>query len=481
MSYQKVSRYIFLLVFLFVPIIFSFDDTDERAITSIEEPVHDLSEIKLEGKLRVVTDFSSVNYFIYKGQPLGFQYELLQELSDYLGIEIEVSVNNDLKENFDALTNGEVDLIASNLTVTPERELFLDFTSPHSQSRQVLVQKTKTKKQFSETETLRSPWELAGKTVYVQRNSSHSQQLRNISAKIGESINIVEVPIETEKLIKMVSSGEIDYTIADEDVAMVNTSIIKGLDIGTVIGIPHQQAWAIRKNTPELKNEINIWMEAFTKTRKFALLQNKYFNSSRINKMVNSSYYYPESGRISQYDDLFKAEALKIGWDWRLIASMVYQESRFNPAAQSWAGAFGLMQLMPGTANRFGVNKSSSVEKQISAGVKFIQWLDNRLEDYVQDPEERKKIILASYNVGFGHVKDAINLTKKYGGDPELWEDNVEFYLLKKSEKAFYADPVVIYGYARGTETTKYVKDIMYRYNHYLNIDESVNLAQVLP
>ncbi|MCK4919898.1 MAG: transporter substrate-binding domain-containing protein [Bacteroidales bacterium] len=480
MNYIHINRYILIVFFLFVPILFSYTKREDGAISEKNESAHDLSEIKSTGKLKVVTDFSSVNYFIYKGKPLGFQYEMLQELSDYLEIEIEVSVNNDLKENFNSLTNGEVDLIASNLTITAERKDFMDFTSPHSQSRQVLVQQTKSKKQFSNTELLRNPLELAGKTVYVQKHSSHLQLLRNISVQTGELINIIEVPIETEQLIKMVSRGDIEFTVADEDVAIVNSSIIDGLDIEAVLGFPQEQAWAIRKNSPELKNEINIWMESFSKTRKFAILQNKYFKSNRINKMVNSNYYYPESGRISQYDEIFKVEAEKIDWDWRLLASMVYQESRFNSTAKSWAGAFGLMQLMPRTANRFGVNQNSSVKKQISAGVKFIQWLENRLNDLVEDPDERKKFILASYNIGFGHVKDAINLTKKFGGNPELWEDNVEYYLLKKSEEEFYSDPIVIYGYARGTETSKYVKDIIYRYNHYLNIEENSNLAQVL-
>ncbi|MCF8380451.1 MAG: transporter substrate-binding domain-containing protein [Bacteroidales bacterium] len=480
MNYIKVSRYIILMVFLFVPIIFSFDDTEDRLNNEIEEYVHDLSEIKMEGKLRVVTDFSSVNYYIYKGQPLGFQYEMLQELSDYLGIEIEVSVNNDIKQNFNALTSGNVDLIASNLTVTPERESFIDFTLPHSQSRQVLVQKANIQKLFHGNQELRDLKELSGKTVYVQKYSAHYQQLKNISENLGGTINIIEVPIETEQLIKMVSRGDIEYTVADEDIAMVTNSTISGLDIETVLGVPQEQAWAIRENTPELKNEINLWLESFTKTRKFAILQNKYFNSRSINKIVNSSYYYPESGRISQYDDIFKSEGLKIGWDWRMLASMVYQESRFNPAARSWAGAFGLMQLMPGTASRFGVSQNSPVRNQIEAGIKFIQWLDVRLIDLVPDPDERKKFILASYNIGFGHVKDAINLTEKYGGNPQLWEGNVEYYLLKKSEKEYNTDPVVVYGYARGTETSRYVKDIMYRYNHYLNIEESTHLAQVL-
>ncbi len=138
------------------------------------------------------------------------------------------------------------------------------------------------------------------------------------------------------------------------------------------------------------------------------------------------------------------------------------------------------MQLMPRTANRFGVNKKSSAKSQIQAGVKFITWLDNRLDDIVEDPDERKKFILASYNIGLGHIKDAIKLTEKYGKNPQLWEDNVEYFLLKKSEKEFYTDPVVVYGYARGKETYNYVKDIMDRYNHYLNIEESTHLAQIL-
>ncbi len=475
-----ISKYILFVSFLFSSLLFSCNNKQtDMGIYSIESE-RDLDEIKASGKLRVVTDFSAVNYFIYKGKPMGFQYEMLQELSDYLGIEVEVSVNNDLQSNFNALVKGEVDLFASNLTVTSERENFADFTTPHSYSYQVLVQQAKKKHSFSNNEILRDPLRLAGKTVYVQKSSSHVQFLRNLSIQTGDLISIVEVPIETEQLIKMVARGEIDYTVADQDVALVTGSIISGVDIETVISYPHPQAWAVGKGSPALKNEIDTWMNSFMTTRKYAVLHNKYFKSNHINKMVKSKYYYPESGKISPYDDIFKTEAEKIGWDWRLIAAMVYQESRFNPSAKSWAGAYGLMQLMPRTGNKFGVSVNSSSKSQIQAGVKFIKWLDARLDNLVEDPEERKKFILASYNVGFGHVKDAIKLTEKYGKNPQIWDDNVEYYLLKKSEKEFYTDDVVVYGYARGKETYNYVKDIMYRYNQYLNIEENSHLAQIL-
>ncbi|MFW5820269.1 MAG: transporter substrate-binding domain-containing protein [Bacteroidota bacterium] len=470
-----------ILLVMLLPFVFS---CRKQEIATVEEEtfVRDLGEIQKSGKLIVVTDYNSINYFIYKGQPLGFQYELLQELSDRLDLEIEVKVNNDLEKNFADLVEGKVDLIASNLTISKERKEIAEFTIPHSQTRQVLVQKkAETRKPFAGVkELIRNPLEISGKTVYVQQNSSHALRLQNLAEEIGKNINIVEVPIETEQLIRMVSRGDIDYTVADEDIARVNNSYFPDLDVETAISFSQNQAWAVRKNSIELKREIDHWMEEFKQTRRYAVLYYKYFKSNRMAGIVKSDYYYPETGRISPYDEIFKHEAEKIGWDWRLIASMAYQESRFNPNAISWAGAFGLMQLMPGTANRFGVNQSSSTTAQIKAGVRFIQWLNMQLDDYIEDEEERIKFILASYNVGLGHVIDAMKLAEKYGKDPKVWEDNVEFFLLKKSDPQFFSDPVVRNGYARGTETFRYVRDIMYRYNHYQNIEDTRDMAQLL-
>jgi membrane-bound lytic murein transglycosylase F len=476
-----INKVLTVILLLALPMLFS---CRKQEIASVDEEtvVRDLSDIRKAGKLVVVTDFNSINYFIYKGQPLGFQYEMLQELSDHLDIEVEVKVNNDLEENFNDLIEGKIDLIASNLTISKERKEIAEFTMPHSQTRQVLVQKKPVaKKPFSRVnELIRNPLNLSGKTVYVQKNSSHAVRLENLAEEIGENINIVQVPIETEQLIRMVSRGEIDYTVADEDIARVNSSYFPDLDVETAISFSQNQAWAVRSNSLELKREIDHWMEDFKQTRTYAILYNKYFKSNRLATIVNSDYYYPETGRISPYDKIFMREAEKIGWDWRLIASMVYQESRFNPEAVSWAGAFGLMQLMPGTANRFGVSQNSSSTAQIKAGIRFINWLDMQLDDRIEDEEERIKFILGSYNVGLGHVLDAMRLAEKYGKDPTVWEDNVEFFLLKKSDPQFFTDPVVRNGYARGSETYHYVRGIMYRYEHYKNIDETTDLAQSL-
>jgi membrane-bound lytic murein transglycosylase F len=185
--------------------------------------------------------------------------------------------------------------------------------------------------------------------------------------------------------------------------------------------------------------------------------------------MVESDYFSLTSGEISPYDKYIKEFSSQINWDWRLIASMMYQESRFNANAKSWAGAFGLMQMMPNTAVRFGVDSASSPRSQIKGGIMFLQWLDKMFED-VPDPIERQKFVLASYNIGPGHIVDARNLALKNGKDPNIWKDNVDLFLLKKSDPKFYNDPIVKYGYCRGTETYKYVLDVVERYEHYKNL-----------
>ncbi len=474
---MRFLKYIvFLVLILIIPASMAFKIGEILPEVLAAQNI-DLDQIREKGKLSVITDYNSINYFIYRGQPMGFQYEMLLELADYLHIELELKANNDVNANFESLLKGDFDIIASNLTITNARRELVDFTIPHSQTSQVLVQRKSLKKASESIRLIRNPNELGGKTVYVRQNSVFSARLENIEEETGVDIHIIEVPTETEQLIKMVANGEIDYTISDENVAVVNKTYYPGIDIETTISFPQNQAWAVRKGSVKLKKEIDTWLESFRKTAKYAVIYNKYFKSERSAYIVKSDFYYPETGKICRYDDIIKAEAEKIGWDWRLVASLIYQESRFNPDITSWAGAFGIMQLMPRTAHKMGVSKQSSPEAQIRAGIRLIKKLDDRFAEEIIDKHERTKFVLASYNIGYGHVRDAINLTIKYSGNPTLWDGQVETYLLKKSEPKFYNDPVVRNGYCIGNETRNYVRDIMYRYDHYLNI-QIVDIAQ---
>ena len=434
----------------------------------------DLKGIKERGKLIAITNFNTVDYFIYRGQPMGYQFELLQDFAEYSGLKLEVIVNNDVQELFNKLLGGKCDLIAVNMQVTQDEKKFISFTEPMLQSRQVLVQlKPKSWQKLTQTEIdsqmIRSPLEMEGKTIVVQKNTAYVQRLKDIIEETGNKISIVEAPEDAEQLIQYVANGEIPYTVCDERLAEVNQKYYPQIDIETVLSFPQNMAWAVRKNSPELLAELNNWIEQFKKTNKYAIIYNKYFQNQWSAQMVNSDYFVLNSGRISPYDDQIKKYSRELNWDWRLLAAMMYQESNFNPSVKSWAGAYGLMQILPATAVRFGVNYAASPSLNIGVGVKLLKWLDKKLQETVSDEDERIKFVLAAYNIGIGHIIDAQKLAEKYHKNPALWKD-VEYFLLSKSNPKYYLDPVVQFGYCRGTETTNYVSEILIRYRHYKNI-----------
>jgi membrane-bound lytic murein transglycosylase F len=175
-------------------------------------------------------------------------------------------------------------------------------------------------------------------------------------------------------------------------------------------------------------------------------------------------------GKISRYDDMIRQFSAIINWDWRLLASLICQESHFDPTVESYTGAFGLMQIMPDTGNNFGIDITSSPENNLTAGISYINWLHSIFDPRIPNEKERIKFILAAYNAGPGHVLDAMKLAEKNGMNPKKWDGNVAIWLLKKSEPQYYNDTVVKNGYFRGTESVHFVSQILERFEHYKNI-----------
>ena len=447
-----------------------------RKVKQEKPSKNDLPGIRERNKLIVLTNFNAADYFIYRGKPMGYQYDLIHELTDALGLDFEIVVENDLENSFAFLESGRVDLLALNLTITKERTRFLRFTVPHTKTRQVLVQRRPEnwkdlRQEGIEKSVIRNQLDLAGKTIHVQRNSAYTARLHNLSEEIGDSIYIIETDETVEALISKVVSGEIEYTVCDENMAKVNQTFYPIIDIKTAISFPQRLAWAVRKEESlQLVDTINFWLENFKKTNNYTNIYNKYFKNPKTSLMAKSGMIYIGNGVLSSYDSLIKQYSDSLSWDWRLLASMIYQESGFFPDAVSWVGAFGLMQLMPTTASYYRVTRNSIPERNIEAGVKYLQWLDEIFQDKVPYPGERLKFVLGSYNVGLGHVLDARALARKYGKDPEIWADNVEVFVLQKSDPKYYLDPVVRFGYCRGQETYDYVRDILARYDDYKNI-----------
>ncbi len=446
--------------------------TDEEPVIIISENAV-LDSVLKRKKLRAVTDYGSVSYLIYRGEPIGYQYELLQDFTTYLGVELELVIESNLEKSIQMLNDNEVDLLAMGLTVTSERNKEFSFTSPIMTTRQVLVQRKP--QGFMDMETadeieshlLRNTLELANVAINVQKGTIFATRLQTLSDEIADSIIIINDDREIEELIVAVANNEIDYTVADEHIALVNARYYRNIDVKTPLSFPQKIAWAAKKRQTGIVDTLNSWMLNFNKTLKARLLYNKYFKNIRSKRIVNSQYNSYSGGQLSPYDDEMKISAEIIGWDWRLLASLVYQESEFKPNVRSWVGAFGLMQLMPTVLEEYELDSTATPSEQLTAGVKHLIYIQKQLPPEITDSIEQVKFLLASYNCGLGHVLDARRIAEKHEKDPNKWTNSVDSCVLNLSEKEYYHDPVVYYGYVRGGETFKFVEEIMNRYKIY--------------
>ena len=484
----KIISFIFLTLGIINPPICNTDN-NSSGDSSISKNNIDIPEIISRKKLVVLIDNSSTSYFIYKGAPMGYEYEMMQSFSKYLKVDLQIIVAKNMNEIFDVLQKGRVDIVAANLTVTEDRMKKVNFTDPLIYTRQVLVQcKPKGWEKMStekiDEHLVRTTIDLAGKNIYVRKGSSFYSRLTNLEEEIASKINITEMPgeIRTEELISMVADRKIPYTIADENVAIVNQIYYPQIDVKTAISFPQKIAWAVNKNSPLLLSELNNWIANQKNTTEYAVLYNKYFkNPKESGQRIDCEFSSIGGNKISPYDDMIIAYSKEIGWDWRLLASMIYQESRFNPDAESWAGACGLMQMIPSTAAQYGLDTCGHTAIQsIDAGTRHLIKLNNYWIKFITNKEERIKFVLASYNVGLGHIIDARNLANKYGKNKNIWYDNVEKFILLKSKPEYYNDPITRCGYCRGEEPFKYVREVIARYEHYKNTIIDTDRKQAL-
>ncbi len=432
--------------------------------SSTTEDISDLEVIKRRDTLRVATLSRSTSFFLFKGQNLGYEYELADRFSKSLGVKMEIITALDMNDLVEKLCKKEVDLIAYPLTVTNELKNKVWYTEHEYITKQVLVQSKKKGENLISDVT-----ELIGKEIYVVENSKYYDRLLNLNNEVGGGIIIRTVSNETdeEKLIEMVSGGKILFTVTDDNIANANKTYFDNIDVSLPVSFVQRSAWAVGLDSPELYKAVNEWFGESKNNYIYQYLYYKYFEQKK-NKNRSASLYI-DKYKISVFDDLFKQYSKKISWDWRLVASMAYQESRFNPDAESWAGAQGLMQLMPNTALLLGADDVSDPKQSVKTAIKYIQNME-RVFNYIEDERERKKFVLASYNAGLGHIKDAIALTGKYNKNPEKWDDNVAEFVLLKSNPEYFNDSIVKFGYLRGEEVYNYVNEILERYEIYKEV-----------
>lgn len=484
----KKTLVLSLLIILFSIIFSCSNNSEHNNVDNVEDIEYDESDIEIikdydldsilkADTLRAITLYNPTSYFLYKGQPMGFEYELLENLADKLGLNLKIIVAKNVDEMFDMLNYGKGDIIAYGLTVTEKRKEIVNFTNPYMQVHQVLVQqKPRNWRQLNQTKLkktlINNVTQLAGKTVSIRKNTSYNERILNLSNEIGEAINIdtLNGELTTSEIIEMVSNGEIEYTIADNNIASINNAYYDNIDISTSISLSQNLAWAVRKSSVKLLGRLNEQLSKVKGSTNFNVVYNKYFKNKRAYvKRLKSEYFTDKTGEISQYDDIIKKYSSKYGFDWLFIGSLVFQESQFINKRFSWAGAGGLMQLMPATAKDLGVKNIHNPTHNIRGGTKYLKQIWKRWSD-IPDSTQRLKFTIASYNCGYYHVRDAQYLAKTYSKDSLAWDEGVDEFILKLMKPKYYNHKGVKYGYCRGREPYNYVNEIFTRYSIYKDL-----------
>jgi len=422
----------------------------------------DLSEIKQRKVLRVLTRNNAATYFLWRGELMGFEYELAREFAKNLGVRLEMVIaptRSDLKQ---WLKDGKGDIIAASMTIPQGNSPGIKYSRAYNQVSEVVVSRV----DDNRIETIE---DLNGRSIFVRSSSAYWDTLSRYLNK-GASFTRIAVPesMETENIIAKIASGDYDLTVSDShilDIELTWRDDIKGV---ISVGSSVSHGWVVRDDAPELLQAINKFFKKEYKGLFYNLTRRKYFEQPRtIKKRLQQRADSVKKGRLSPYDTIIKTHANEHDFDWRMVVAQMFQESRFDPKAKSWAGALGLMQVMPRTAKELGIKQLHDPEQSIKAGVKYLNWLRDRFEPELA-VSDRMWFVLAAYNAGVGHVRDARRLAKQKGWEANRWFGHVERAMLLLSKRKYAK--AARHGYVRGAEPVKYVREISNRYNAYLKL-----------
>lgn len=430
-----------------------------------ERRTGDLPAIEKSRTLRVVTRNSAANYFVWRGQLMGFEYELARRFAEHLGVRLEVVV----AENHDALLpmlrEGRADIAAAFLS--PEGRTGADGIA-WSRAYHFAVQQVVTDR---EDRTIERLADLEGRTFHVRESSRYWRTLQRLQHGRDLDIEIRAVPghEEPETTLAKVARGDYDLTLVDDHILRSAATWNDELHAVLAIGDRVAHRWAMRAGSPRLKAAADEFLDRAYRSTFYNVIYAKYFeDQDRIRRYQAQRIDMPEAvgRRLSPYDELIQEHARRHDFDWRLITAQIFHESGFDPEARSPRGALGLMQILPRSARQVGISGDlTDPETNVRAGLRYLDWLRERFEEELR-VEDRMWFTLAAYNAGAGHVRDARRLAAALGLDPDRWFDNVEEAMLRLAERRHFRH--ARFGYVRGGEPVEYVRRIRERYQAYV-------------
>ena len=419
----------------------------------------DLPGLKERGRLRMLTRNNPLTYFIHRGHQVGFEYELIKEFAARHDLRLDIVIPESHADLLTYLNEGKGDLVAAAMTITGPRRELAAFSRPYNEVDELVVVR-------ADQDSITSLGDLAGRTVHVRRSSSFYTTMKALEDSIGMEVVGVSDTVETEEILAGLDEGLYDITLCDSN--LLDMEVAHGLRLKAAFSIkPTVLGWAVRKDNPELLAALDQYVREEKGGLLFNMMKKRYFENKRTIAKAKDSLRVDLSGRLSPFDDLVKKYARRYDQDWRLITAQMYQESKFDPQAKSWVGALGLMQIMPETGRELGFEDLHDPEQNIHAGVKYMHQLVKRFDPAIP-AEERVRLALASYNVGYGHVLDARRLAREKGWDPDRWFGHVERAMKLLARPAYYKR--ARYGFCRGGQPVHYVGNVQSMYDAYVGM-----------
>ena len=409
------------------------------------------------GELVVVTRNGPTTYYEdAQGQYAGLEHDLVMLFAKELGFKVRFVVVSQFHEILPTVISQQAHFAAAGITITDERKQRLLFSTAYQTVQQQLVYRTGEPKPSSFKDII-------GKQLEVVAGSSYVERLNQIKRKFPALTWIEAQKQETEDLLGKLAEGEIDYVIADSHIVQLSQNFHPELLVGFNVGQPEYLAWAFPKDGDAwlYKQSLQFFAKIQADGTLKRLLDRYYGHIERLEQADVIGFLAKMNTVLPKYRELFYEAQDITGIDWRLLAALGYQESKWDPLATSPTNVRGIMMLTEDTADEMGVSDRLDPQQSIVAGAKYFLNQKDTIPPRIAEPD-RTWIALAAYNIGYGHLEDARVLAQRLGRNPDSWTD------LKKTlpllSKAIYHSTVK-HGYARGGESVIFTENIRTYYD----------------
>jgi membrane-bound lytic murein transglycosylase F len=410
-----------------------------------------IDQIKTLGELRVVTRNGPLAF--YRGaddMPEGPEYELARRFASELGVRLKITPVRSYTDIYSAITSGRAHLAAAGLKMPSVPIPGVAFGPAYQTVREHLVY-------HHGADRPSSLAEIGGSNLEIVADSSHALTLYAERQAIPDLVWVENASTDTQALLDGVANGSIDYTIADSTEFSLAHDVHPELRIAFDFPGNESLAWAVSARNRDFLRDIDNYFARISSTGELAAIVQRYYGRAENLEFVGPRGFMRDmQSRLPLYRKWFEEAAVQSSQDWRLLAAIGYQESKWNPSAASPSGAKGLMQLMGMSLSAAQVSDPKDPRQSIFGGARYFKLVFDKIPSHVPEPD-RTWFALAAYNTGYGHLEDARVLTQKAGRDPDSWQDVREFLPLLAQEHWYTQTEN---GYARGWEPVRYVDNV---------------------